>query len=133
MQSRVMVDEVASESLAARLCRARQHQDYSRGKLSKLIGVTEATITRWEQGRAAPRSNRLPILAGTLGVSMRWLLSGQGDMSQPTFPDCPVADRENLFRELNGIARNVDASLQAMSRIEVRLAAIVRDASLLPD
>ncbi|MDU8941869.1 helix-turn-helix domain-containing protein [Ovoidimarina sediminis] len=133
MRNGTFVEEAAGESLPERLCLARQRQDYSRADLSNLIGVTEGTITRWEQGRSAPRSNRMAILAGALGVSMRWLLSGQGDMSQPADPANTKPDRDDLLRELTGIAREVDLSLQALSRIETRLGAMVRNAQPRPD
>ncbi|QPH53919.1 helix-turn-helix domain-containing protein [Pontivivens ytuae] len=62
-----------------RMAAAREALGLDRNALARRLGVRPATIENWEDDRAEPRANRAQMLAGVLGVSLTWLLSGQGD------------------------------------------------------
>ncbi len=62
-----------------RMAAAREALGLDRNALARRLGVRPATIANWEDDRAEPRANRAQMLAGVLGVSLTWLLSGQGD------------------------------------------------------
>lgn len=49
--------------------------------LSSRLGVLPRTVANWEADRSEPRGNRLAMLAGVLGVSMNWLITGNGEES----------------------------------------------------
>lgn len=66
------------DTLGGRLSRARDAKNSSLDQVAELAGVEEGTLEAWESDRAAPRSNRLTMLAGILGVSPSWLLFGRG-------------------------------------------------------
>lgn len=66
------------DTLGGRLVRARSTSGMSELDLARRLGVKRATIQSWESDRAEPRSNRLSMLAGVLGVSPTWLLHGIG-------------------------------------------------------
>lgn len=71
----------ASPSLTgfgARLAESRKRAGYSAAELSRLLGVNAHTVSAWEKGQSEPRSNRLLMLAGVLGVSAGWLIEGDG-------------------------------------------------------
>jgi len=71
----------ASPSLTGfgeRLAESRKRAGYSAAELSRLLGVNAHTVSAWEKGQSEPRSNRLLMLAGVLGVSAGWLLEGDG-------------------------------------------------------
>lgn len=58
---------------------AREAAGLSEGQVARRLGVKKETIADWEADRSEPRSNKLQILAGVLGVSFGWLLAGAGD------------------------------------------------------
>ena len=62
-----------------RMAAAREAIGLDQSRLAKRLGVRIDTIRNWEDDRAEPRANRVQMLAGVLGVSITWLLSGQGD------------------------------------------------------
>lgn len=62
-----------------RLARAREHAGMNQSELARRLGVKLATLRNWESDRSEPRSNRLQMLSGLLGVSIVWLMSGHGD------------------------------------------------------
>ena len=77
------------DSLGDRLSRARDAKNSSVAEVAKLAGVELKTVKSWESDRTAPRSNRLTMLAGILGVSPTWLLFGRGTspIQNPTSGD----------------------------------------------
>ncbi|RED13314.1 helix-turn-helix domain-containing protein [Pontivivens insulae] len=62
-----------------RMAAAREAIGLDQSRLAKRLGLRVDTIRNWEDDRAEPRANRIQMLAGVLGVSITWLLSGQGD------------------------------------------------------
>ena len=57
--------------------------------LARALGVRLATLRGWENDMSEPRANKLQMLAGVLGVSIGWLLTGEGngpDGPQDTMP-----------------------------------------------
>lgn len=48
----------------------RQINDLTMSQLAKKVGVTEATISRWESGDRIPKADYLSNLANALGVSI---------------------------------------------------------------
>jgi transcriptional regulator with XRE-family HTH domain len=66
------------DTLGGRLSRAREAKNASLAQISELVGVEAKTLKAWESDRTVPRSNRLTMLAGALGISVSWLLYGRG-------------------------------------------------------
>ena len=66
------------DTLGGRLNRAREAKNSSLAQVAKLVGVEVKTLKAWECDRTVPRSNRLTMLAGALGISVSWLLYGRG-------------------------------------------------------
>lgn len=66
------------DTLGGRLVRAREAANLSTEALAEQVGVTLETLEAWESDRSEPRSNRLTMLAGIMGVSPTWLLFGRG-------------------------------------------------------
>lgn len=75
----IMNDTPDSDTLGGRIWRARDALDMSLSGLARRLGVKTETLAAWEGDRSEPRANRLMMLAGVLGVSPTWLLSGIGD------------------------------------------------------
>ena len=66
-------------TLGDRIAGAREAAGLSQKDLARRLGVGDGTIQRWEEDRAEPRANRINMLSGMLGVSLRWLLNGEGE------------------------------------------------------
>jgi transcriptional regulator with XRE-family HTH domain len=66
------------DTIGARLKQARERKVLSQEDLSTLSGVTEATISRMENGKSGPtRPSTARKLADALGVEASWLLFGE--------------------------------------------------------
>ena len=62
-----------------RLAAAREQAGLSQEKLAVRLGVKPVTLAAWEEDRKEPRANRLTMLAGMLGISLSWLMTGEGE------------------------------------------------------
>ncbi len=72
-------DEIAADdTLGGRLVYAREAAGLTIDEVAVQLGVAGKTVANWENDRTEPRSNRLALLAGLLGVSPTWLLAGHG-------------------------------------------------------
>lgn len=112
----------ALETLGDRIQYARLERGQSVADLARPIGVVEAALKVWESGKSRPRSNRLPVIANALSVSMRWLMSGEGtpwaELAKPTVPVVTDAD---VLEEVQALRRGVEASIARMADLELRL------------
>ena len=66
-------------TLGERIGVAREHAGLTEEELATRLAVRRRTVDAWEGDGAEPRANTLATLAGVLGVSPVWLLSGVGD------------------------------------------------------
>lgn len=103
-----------------RLVRGRRGLDVA--DLARLLGVSEGLLRRWESGQVAPRANRMPIIAGTLSVPMRWLMSGDVDLEG--LKDDPSAARMRdleLLHEVRSIKEFMIGTVDRLTAMEERL------------
>lgn len=56
---------------------ARVRRGFSQSELAEMLGVSQATISLWEKGRAMPNTRRLPAVANALGISVEAFFGGQ--------------------------------------------------------
>jgi transcriptional regulator with XRE-family HTH domain len=68
----------AGMSFGGRLKEARKARGLTAVELGQLAGVSNSGISRWEQGKRAPGGAYVQRLAKALGVTERWLMSGEG-------------------------------------------------------
>jgi DNA-binding transcriptional regulator YiaG len=61
---------------AKRLRAARKAKGMTLAQLGVIVGVTNATISKWEQAAYPITRDRLASLASALDVSVRWLMEG---------------------------------------------------------
>ncbi len=73
------------DTLGGRISRARDGLNLSTAQLARRLGVKSSTVNDWETDRSEPRANRVTMLAGVLGVSPTWLLTGIGE--SPAAPE----------------------------------------------
>ena len=111
-----------------RLAGAREAAGLDQKGLAGKIGVKQAVILAWENDLKEPRANRLQMVSGILGVSMSWLLTGEGE--GPEAPGDAGALNENvsdLLAELRGLRSEVAQTGEKLARLEKRLRAALKD------
>lgn len=115
------MNDADNDTLGGRVSSAREAAGYSTSDLAKQLGVTDKTLANWEADRAAPRANKLVMLAGLLSVSPSWLLSGAGDApdgDNAITPPDTAKMRENLLelrRQTLKLTEQVDAALASLN------------------
>ena len=96
-------------TLGDRLVAARNFAGLTQTELATQLGVKVVTLDAWENDWKEPRANRLQMLTGLLGVSLRWLLTGVGEG-----PDNP--------EEANEIPSDINGMLTEMRRLRAQIA-----------
>lgn len=94
--------------LGSRIAALRAQKGWSQAELARRLHISASTVGMYEQGRREPPLTILVNMAGTLGVSIEYLLTGKtlsGEEKQ-------AQTRESHQRELGH-------SLKALSREEL--------------
>jgi transcriptional regulator with XRE-family HTH domain len=105
-----------------RLAGAREAAGLSQKDLAKSLGVKLTTLQSWENDTGEPRANRLQMLAGMLGVSMGWLMTGQGDgLDAPQDAADMPDDIAAMLQEMRRLRAQVVQTLDKMGQVEKRL------------
>jgi transcriptional regulator with XRE-family HTH domain len=66
--------------LGHRIKEARDAYPYSQRELADLVALSYAQLNRIERGKSVPRPATVRKIAHALGVSARWIVSGDGPM-----------------------------------------------------
>lgn len=81
-------------TLGDRIAAARDALGLTQKQLADRLGVRRKTLADWEDDRSEPRANRLHMMSGLLGVSLIWLMTGEGDgLADPETPPRPAPSR----------------------------------------
>lgn len=102
-----------------RLSGAREDLGMTQEVFAKRLGVKIKTLKAWEDDLSEPRANRLSIMAGMLNVTLRWLLTGEGDgPGDPTSGDLSpdVSVLLNEFRTLQSQLAQTSDRLNQLER-----------------
>lgn len=117
-------------TLGDRLAAAREAAGLSQDELAERLGVRRKTIRTWENDMAEPRANRIQMLAGMLGVSLRWLLTGEGDGVASPDMRAGHPDAATLLPEIRQMRVQMGEMAEQLGRLEVRLRlALAREAA----
>ena len=111
-------------TLGDRLAAAREGSGQSQAELSGRLGVRAKTLRDWENDVSEPRANRLQMLAALLGVSLRWLLTGEGDDVAPPSDGASAGPDPKLkaaLAELRALRAATLALGERMGRLEKTL------------
>ena len=92
-----------NDTLGGRIWRARDALGLSTKDLADRLGVRTDTISAWERDRSEPRTNRLFMLAGVLGVTPAWLIAGIGE-----------APKDGLSGSVHGLLRDQLAQVRKL-------------------
>lgn len=70
-------------TIGKRIQALRKERGMTQKQLADAVGVTPQAVSKWETDESCPDITALPLLAGTLGVSVDTLLSGAESASGP--------------------------------------------------
>lgn len=115
-------DEAAT--LGDRIVAAREAVGYSQKKLAARLGVKLKTVQGWEEDRTEPRANKAQMMSGILGVSLVWLLSGEGEgVLEPTDATSGSEDIQGILDEIRSLRTDITQATRKLSTVEKRLRA----------
>lgn len=107
-------------TLGDRITAAREKAGLTTAEAARRLGVRHATFLAWEADASEPRANRLQMLSGLLGVSLRWLMTGEGDGPDPDQAALPN-DVRAILGELRGLAAEQARLSERIAHGEKRL------------
>ncbi|MDP2120591.1 MAG: helix-turn-helix transcriptional regulator [Hoeflea sp.] len=114
------------DTLGGRITRARDLAGLTLSDAASHIGVTDETLGEWESDRSEPRANKIMTLAGVLGVSPAWLISGVGEAPQAPGMSVAVDEMSGEINRLRELALQITATVEVL---ESRLATLTRAAN----
>ncbi|MWP36167.1 helix-turn-helix domain-containing protein [Rhodobacter sphaeroides] len=110
-----------------RLAGAREAAGLTQEEMARRLGVRLKTLQSWEDDLAEPRANRLQMMAGMLNVSLRWLLTGEGEGAEgPSEPAILTSEGREALAELARMRTQMLALAQEMGQLEKRMRALLR-------
>lgn len=110
-----------------RLAGAREAAGLTQEEMARRLGVRLKTLQSWEDDLAEPRANRLQMMAGMLNVSLRWLLTGEGEGAEgPSEPEILTSEGREALAELARMRTQMLALAQEMGQLEKRMRALLR-------
>ena len=103
-----------------RVAGAREAAGLSQDELARRLGIRSKTLQGWEEDLSEPRANKLQMLAGVIGVSLKWLMTGQGEGPSP--PTAEIGeDALALLAELRQLRGELALGAERLGRLEKRL------------
>ena len=109
-------DEAAT--FGDRLAGAREAAGLSQEELARRLGVRAPTLRAWEDDRAEPRAEKLRFMSGMLGVTLGWLLTGDGE-GAPAAPES--ADVAAILQEMRALRAEMARGAERLGQLEKRL------------
>ncbi|MBL4917724.1 helix-turn-helix domain-containing protein [Szabonella alba] len=117
-----------SATFGDRVAGARETAGLSQEDFARRLGVKLKTVRDWEDDALEPRANKLQMLAGMLNVSIRWLLTGEGEgLDGPPQPATSSAGAAEALGELARMRAQMMALASDMGHLEKRLRAMLRE------
>lgn len=123
MQDEESVNWYSEESatFGDRLAVAREAQGMTQKAFAKRMGVALKTVDAWENDISEPRANKLQMVAGLLNVSMKWLLTGEGDGPEILETEDSSAEIHDLMAEMRVLRTQMNQAAEQIGRLEKRL------------
>ena len=111
-----------------RLSAAIEKSGMTQKLVAKRLGIKVGTLKSWEQDISEPRANRLSMLAGLLGVSIMWLLHGEGDGVEHSDNETEVTPEINdLLFEVRALQTGLLSSADKLAKLEKQLRSKLKD------
>lgn len=103
-----------ADTLGGRILRARDMTGKSIEEIAAHAGVTAETYAEWENDRSEPRANKLTTLAGILGVTPIWLMSGIGEGPDQTIARANLCEMRTELDRLKSLNHEVSSGIEAI-------------------
>ena len=111
-----------------RLTAAREAQGLSQAQLAKRLGVKLKTVQGWENDSSEPRANKLQMVAGLLNVSIRWLLTGEGDgVPEPATSEELAKGAQALLLDMQAMRTQISQLATQLGKAEKQLRIILKE------
>lgn len=106
-----------------RLAAAREGAGLKQAELAKKLGVKTKTLADWENDIKEPRANRLSMLSGMLGISLSWLLTGEGEGVAAPMEGETQVDQDTLaiLTEIRALRTQISQNADTLAQLEKRL------------
>ncbi|NCM96790.1 MAG: helix-turn-helix transcriptional regulator [Rhodobacterales bacterium] len=118
----------ATATFGDRLAGAREASGMSQKDLARRLGVRLKTLQAWENDMTDPRANRLQMVAGMLNVSLRWLLTGEGDgLEEPSAKGVLGNDARGALSDLARLRAQTLVIVTEMGHLEKRMRTLLRE------
>ena len=78
------------------LCELRTEKGLTQGELGEMLGVSDAAISKWENGEAMPRLAKLQQLANIFEVSVNELATGERNSAENYIDELRAQGRAEL-------------------------------------
>lgn len=109
-------------TLGDRVVAAREATGLTQKDLARQLGVKLKTVQAWEDDRTEPRANKAQMMSGVLGVSLTWLLSGEGDgVPEPAETPELGADLTSTLNDIRKLKAELSQSVRKLGAIEKQL------------
>ena len=110
-----------------RVAAARENANMTQAVLAKRIGIKQSTLRAWEDDLSEPRANRLSTLAGILGISMMWLINGEGEgLDAPEEVATHAASMKEILIALREVRADMLKRAEQVGRLEKQLRGILQ-------
>ncbi|EPX79654.1 helix-turn-helix domain-containing protein [Salipiger mucosus] len=112
-----------------RVAAAREAAGMTQEQLARRLGIKLKTLKGWEEDVSEPRANKLQMVAGLLNVSIRWLLTGEGDgiAGPDEVEDALPADINETLLEVRALKTQILQSGEKLGRLEKKLRTLLQD------
>jgi transcriptional regulator with XRE-family HTH domain len=105
-----------------RVAAAREAAGMTQKQMARRLGVKHSTVRDWEDDLSEPRANKLSMMAGLLGVSIVWLLTGEGDGVAAPVDEAPITpDINAVLVEIRDLKTQIAAAADRLGRLEKSL------------
>ncbi|PRD44633.1 transcriptional regulator [Phyllobacterium phragmitis] len=113
--------------MGGRISLAREAMQLSIAQAARRLGVKTASWRAWETDSAAPRANRVAMMAGILGVSPSWLLMGRGPGPSEDSPvELNALQLDVLLRSLRAAMTDAASAQQRVQDLVAQIEAFNR-------
>lgn len=111
-------------TLGDRIVAAREALGFSQKDLARRLGVKLKTVQGWEEDRTEPRANKAQMMSGILGVSLLWLLSGEGEgVHEPSDTPAEPDEVKAILDDIRTLKADLSQASRKLSTVEKRLRA----------
>lgn len=110
-----------------RVAGARERAGMTQEDLAKRMGIKVKTLVAWENDVSEPRANKLSMMSGLLNVSLRWLLTGEGEGPAAQGEHGWLSlDAVTVLTEIHDVRAQLASSSSRLARLETSLREILK-------